>query len=115
MVDNTGGPEDIAIKANDFEVSELVNDDVVDHLRGQLHDTPMKVERPICAARSPSEPKIHDIDEPGRCNAEYGLPSRHSVIQIGVCRACVIFGNPLLTCVHLLTTEKQSIPFKTNR
>src|SRR5436305_1140099 len=92
-----------------------MNDDIVDHLRWQLHDTPMEVERPVCTARSPSETQIHYMDEARRSHTNDALPLGHSVVQAGICGSRIVFGDPLFTYGYLLTTEKQSVTFEANR
>jgi hypothetical protein len=97
-----------------LKVSEFVNDNIVDHLRRQLHNAPMKVEGPVNAARPPSETKIHDIDKSGRGNSKYSPPPCDCIIQIRICFARVMFSYSLFTRVNLVTMEKKSITLEAN-
>jgi hypothetical protein len=98
----------------DLQMGQLMHDNIIDYLRRQLHHTPVKVESPVGAAGTPSEPQIHDLDVTGGLHANDLLPAANSVVQVWVRGPCIVLGNSLFAGSCLLSPEQQTLAFEAN-
>ncbi len=95
-------------------MNQFVHNNVVDRDWRQLHHSPVKVQRAIRAARTPSVPEVHDLYVFRRFDTYDVLPARDGVVQEGMGRPRVVLCNPLLARFDLNSLEQEAITVKTH-